>query len=111
MDVPPEGLINMSTLVAFFAERLVVSLPDIFLAGGGAFLAAWPGWKRVIGIVLLAIYFMATIGTFMGDSPPSLDPDDPRSYGIMFGVIAAVGGWLLARKLRRRSGRLDPSRP
>jgi hypothetical protein len=99
----------MWTLLAFLVERLVVSLPDILLAGGGAFLATWHGRKRIIGIILLVIYFMSIVGTFIGDSPPSLDPDDPRSFGIVFGVIAAVGGWLLGRKLRQRSGQLNPS--
>jgi hypothetical protein len=47
----------------------------------------------------------------LGDSPPRLDPDDLHSVGITFGVIAAVTGWLLGRRLRQRTEQLDPSLP
>jgi hypothetical protein len=90
---------------------LVVSLPDILLAGGGAFLATRHGRSRGIGIVVLFCYFVAVIGSFLGDSPPRLDPDDLQSVGTTFGVIAAVTGWLLGRRLRRRTEQLGPSLP
>jgi hypothetical protein len=93
----------MWTLVAFLVERLLVSLPDILLAGGGAFLTASRGWRRIVGITLLVIYSMSTAGQFLSESPPRLDPDDLKSVGITFGAIAAIGGWLLGRRFRRRS--------
>ena len=101
----------MWTLVAFFVERLIVSLPDILIAGGGAFLTASRGWRRIVGVALLLIYSVSITGTFLSENPPRPDPDDLNSIGIAFGVIAAIGGWLLGRKLRRRSGQLGLSRP
>jgi hypothetical protein len=99
----------METVVAFFIERLVLSLLDILIAGGGGFLAARHGWGRGIGVALLFCYFLAIIGGFMGGSPPRQDPDDPSSFGPIFGAIAALGGWLLGRKLRQRSSQADLS--
>ena len=101
----------MWTLVPFFVERLIVRLPDILLAGGGAFLMASRGWRRTVGITLLVIYSISITGRFLSESPPRLDPDDLNSVGITFGVIAAIGGWLLARRLRKRTGQLDLSPP
>jgi hypothetical protein len=95
----------MWMLVAFLVERLIVSLPDILLAGGGAFLTASRGWRRIVGVTLLAVYSISITGSFLSESPPRLDPDDLNSVGIAFGVIAAIGGWLLGRKLWHRSGR------
>ena len=57
----------MATLLAFFIERLVLSVPDMLIAGGGGFLATRRGWGGGIGIALLFFYFLAIIGGFMGE--------------------------------------------
>lgn len=100
----------MWTLVAFFLERLMVSLPDILLAGGGAFLMASHSWRRIVGVALVVIYFASITGTFLDGSASGLHPDDPRSFGPVFGLIAAVGGWFLGRKFQQRSRQLGLSR-
>ena len=99
----------MATLIAFFIERLLLSVPDMLITGGGGFLATRHGWGRGIGIALLFLYFLSIIGGFMGERPLRLDWDDPGSFAPIFGVIAAGGGWLLGRKLRRRSSQADLS--
>ena len=56
----------MSTPIGFLAKGLVVSAPDIALAGLGTYLVAKGGsFRRPIGIVVLASYAVRVGGSFV----------------------------------------------
>lgn len=78
----------MGTLLAFLAENMLVSTPDIFMAGLGTYWIArqkkMAGW----GIVLLAVYIMAVIGEAIGPNGLGMGP--------IFGLISAAMGIAVA---------------
>lgn len=56
----------MSTPIGFLAKGLVVSAPDIALAGLGTYMVAKGGsFRRPIGIVALASYAVRVGGSFV----------------------------------------------
>lgn len=88
----------MTTLIAFIAERMAVSAPDILIGGlGGYLLARRQAW----GLGVLALYGMAVVGTLMGPAPDY--------FGPIFGVFSAGGMAWFSINRRRKRGVVPPT--
>jgi hypothetical protein len=89
----------MSTPIGFLVQGLVISAPDIALAGLGTYLVAKGGsFRRPIGIVVLAAYAVRVGGSFLGSNPPTFRLDQHDTWSFLFAGIAAVIGFWLARR-------------
>jgi hypothetical protein len=95
----------IEVLFRFALRSMIVSLPDVLLAGGGAFLIARNGWswRGRVGALLLVIYMIAVVESFMGHTPPKMHPDDPATSGPVLALIAAALGIALGRVRRSAS--------
>lgn len=83
----------MYTFIMFVIECLLISIPDILLAGGGAFLFFNKGKGRNAGAVLLLFYLLSFLGNMMG-SNPSLT-------GYIIGLIAGIIGAFWGSKYQK----------
>lgn len=87
----------LAVLLKFLLFRLIESLPDILMAGVGAFLLARNGRFRLVGAALLVLYIVAVIGSFIGDNPPRMRPDDHATVGPVLAILAGILGVLMSR--------------
>ena len=91
----------MSTPIGFLAKGLVLSAPDIALAGLGTYLVAKGGsFRRPIGIVVLASYAVRVGASYLGSNPPTFRLDQHNTWSFLFAGIAAALGFWLARRHR-----------
>ncbi|HYC30520.1 MAG TPA: hypothetical protein VEB42_16910 [Chitinophagaceae bacterium] len=86
-------------------ERLLVSIPDILLAGGGAFLLFNNGKARWLGGPLILLYLLSLFGAYTGGNPPSLNAGNKEAgqfFSYFIGFIAFVMGAFFGWKRKKK---------
>ena len=93
----------MGDLIAFAVERLIVSTPDLVIAGlGGYLIGRGPGRTRGAGLAISTLYALAIVGTLMG---PGGQAD---LAGPVCGVVSAGLMLWLSRRKRTRAPTATP---
>ena len=88
----------MDAMIAFVVERVVVSTPDILIAGFSGYLSGRGHERgRGIGAVILVLYGIAIVGGFMGAA------DEGKSLELFGPICGLLSACLMAWLAHRRS--------
>lgn len=85
-------------------ERLLTSVPDILLAGGGAFLLFKNRKLRWLGGPLILLYLLSAYGAYTGEAAQNMSANNQADQIIHYSIggTSLIVGGLLGFKSRKK---------